>query len=278
MVLAELEAQRYDQTPVTSSDHKQVYGLAPVSYLRLLHSSRKSLSGTDPLLQTDDNILQIHPTGELQAFEVSLSGFLLNLHRTPALLLAVHFDGEVKVHGLVTASDLNHRSLRRLLYECISSLETDLAALVRRECGDPWEWIAKLGEERQIRIVGGWEIARRRGMDIDPIANTSLTDLLQIVGKSKAVLELMGYRSRSEFEDQTGRIPDLRNRIMHAVRPFLLDAAGIPNLIRSIDGMEALDAGLAISLGKPVQPMTEWDLYKDEILWENAPFLVRPDN
>ena len=96
-----------------------------------------------------------------------------------------------------------------------------MASLVQRHFRDPWEWLGRLNEESQVRILGFWELSKRMGVDIGPVAATMLPQLFNIVGRTKPLLDLLGYK-RVEFESVTGRIAKLRNCVMHPVRPLIL--------------------------------------------------------
>ncbi|MEA3225775.1 MAG: hypothetical protein U9Q07_07465, partial [Planctomycetota bacterium] len=102
------------------------------------------------------------------------------------------------------------------------------------------DWISKLSEEHQVRIIGYWELSKRRGVDIGPIEAIMLSQLIQIVSKTKDLLKLLGFRSRNEFDSGAGKIPELRNCVMHPVRPLILgykDVAAVHKTIRFVEDL-----------------------------------------
>jgi hypothetical protein len=101
--------------------------------------------------------------------------------------------------------------------------QLDLATLVKREFADPWDWIERLDERSQPQVLGYWELAKRKGVDVGPVAATTLSQLLGVVAKRKDLLQRLGFASRNAFEEETGSIPDTRNKVMHPVRPLVLN-------------------------------------------------------
>ena len=76
-------------------------------------------------------------------------------------------------YGLLTISDLNRHGLRGALYRLFSEVESGLAKLIETSLGEPWEWIRVLTESHQVGILGYWELSKRKGIDIGPIAATT---------------------------------------------------------------------------------------------------------
>ena len=129
--------------------------------------------------------------------------------------------------GLFTRADLNRHPFRAEIYFALAHLESELAQLIRRSFDDPWDWLDLLSEEKQARIIGYWEISKRRGVDHGPVGAAMLTELLQIATKSDRLRKLLGFESKKLFKSATGRIPDLRNQIMHPVRPLIVDESSV---------------------------------------------------
>lgn len=129
--------------------------------------------------------------------------------------------------GLLTRSDLNKHPMRAPIYTLLAHLEDRLAGLVRRSYpGDPWAtWISKLNPENQVRVLGYWELSKRRGVDIGPVAGTTLTDLLTVVERDAVLLERLRYPSRSQFKQRKDDSIELRNQVMHPVRLLVTEDA-----------------------------------------------------
>ena len=54
-----------------------------------------------------------------------------------------------------------------------------------------------------------------------------MSQLIQVAAKNKDVLSRLGYSKRTEFDKETGVIPELRNCVMHPVRPLVLSQADV---------------------------------------------------
>ncbi|MGH9427157.1 MAG: hypothetical protein ACRD2L_12745 [Terriglobia bacterium] len=77
-------------------------------------------------------------------------------------------------------------------------------------------------------------------MDIGPLAAATLSNLLAVIQTSRGILEELGYESVGAFRECTGSLPEFRNRIMHAVRPLILDHDDVKKLYRAARVLEML--------------------------------------
>lgn len=136
--------------------------------------------------------------------------------------------------GLLTISDLNRHPLRAELYSLMSHAEVELATLVEKAFPDAWTWIRSLNEGHQVGILGYWELSRRRGVDVGPVAATTLSQLIQVVSRSKNLLARLGFQSRNEFDLPTGSIPELRNVVIHPVRPLILEHGDVSRVRETV--------------------------------------------
>ena len=133
-------------------------------------------------------------------------------------------------------SDLNRHAMRSCLYDALAMLESELARLIERRYTDVWEWVQYLNEEAQVRVLGYWELTRRRDLDVGPIAATTLTHLLHVLASDKRLLTALGFNSKNQFENMAGRIPRLRNSVMHPVRPLVLSPADAASVLATLLG------------------------------------------
>jgi len=146
----------------------------------------------------------------------------------------------VQIYGLVTRSDLNKHPIRLAIFDCLARFEQGLARLVSAAFDEPWEWIRKLSPESQVRILGYMALSERRGVEHKPVAGAMLPDLLNVIAKTPALLRRLGFRSRGEFDDPTGGLADIRNRVMHPVRPLVLgeeDVRSIRDVLTTADDL-----------------------------------------
>lgn len=132
--------------------------------------------------------------------------------------------------GLLTRSDLNKHRFRSIIYSLLANLELKLASLVEESFEDHWDWVSHLNEDKQARVIGYWELSERRGVDVGPVGAATLTEMFTVIAKTERLRSLLGYTSRKSFDEAVGRIPDLRNQIMHPVRPLITDGENIVKL------------------------------------------------
>ena len=224
-IVSLLEDHGYDQAPVCDREQQVVYGLVNTSTLRDLMQAGKTLERNKIGAQAEQLFFHI---GAFTKIEQLFS----KLAQKQAVLVIRESDATEyglwqSCLGLLTISDLNRHQLRASLYLILSTLESALARLVERSFSDPWEWVKTLNKTHQVGVLGYWELSKRRGVDIGPIAATTLAQLIQVVSRSKELLHNIGFSSRSQFEEQTGQVPELRNSVMHPVRPLILDQSDV---------------------------------------------------
>ena len=231
-VLAELENRGLDQAPVYGSDQISVLGLISTKRLRELSQSGEQVDGNDPEIRNEAHFLRTGPF-------LTLEKLLFTLSERRAVFVvresSATENGYTETnYGLLTISDLNRHALRGALYTLFSLLESGLASMIQNSFSESWEWIRTLGENHQVGILGYWELSRRKGVDVGPIAAVTLAQLIQVVSRNKALLSVLGFNSRSEFEKATAHIPETRNWVMHPVRPLILDSADVAKLRETV--------------------------------------------
>lgn len=234
-ILAKLETNGFDQAPVYDPTGKHVLGLISTERLRDISAKNGEVAADDSEIRSDDHNLCIGGFLDLETLLSTMS------KRRAVFVIRESDATEHGYHawnyGLLTISDLNRHGLRGALYRLFSEVESGLAKLIETSLGEPWEWIRVLTESHQVGILGYWELSKRKGIDIGPIAATTLTQLLQVVARSKELQSILGYNSRSEFEKTSGHIPEIRNRVMHPVRPLVLgmeDVAFLRDTVSSV--------------------------------------------
>ena len=179
---------------------------------------------------------------------VDLNRLLTALRNRPAILVGPEMGADappIVWTGFLTIYDLNRHYFRALLYSLIAELEVSLASTIEAGWRDPWDWIEILNEEEQARIIGYWRLAERRHADIGPTAAFMLTQLLKVTGRDKRTLTDLGFQSKSEFEQMSGSFPELRNQIMHPVRPLILRPQDTERLADRIEKLRDLNLRFA---------------------------------
>lgn len=205
-LLDELAAHDYDQAPVATPD-RGVVGTVPIEALRELHATDRPLTPDHPAVET----AQFQPL-------TRLDHVLQVLAQTRAALVASNGSPT----GLVTVSDLNKHPVRAVLYGIFADLEIALASLIGRHHPNPNTWLDRLTEDHRVYVLGFWEVTKRAGMDIGPLAGCTLTQLLAVVEADPLIREALGFASRTQAGRVVGSLPKLRNKVMHPVRPLVL--------------------------------------------------------
>ncbi|MFQ5913344.1 MAG: hypothetical protein ACE5JS_09185 [Nitrospinota bacterium] len=219
-ILSELERRGYDQAPVYHVEKKCLLGLVETERLRRLYNKGEPLSSDDPAVCDEAHRFEIGAS-------VTVEQVLDKMGQRRAILVirkSLATEPGERNYGLLTMSDLNRQHFRAALYPLLAELESEMARLVESEFENPLDWVNVLTENHQVQVLGYWEVTKLRGVDIgSPIAGTTLSQLINVISKSKAVRERLGYGSGEKFKEQSGKIPCLRNRVMHPVRPLVLN-------------------------------------------------------
>lgn len=220
-----LKQHDFEHTPVLD-----VPGTVRTSYLEQLLAAGAPLSPDDPAIT---KILLDAGTELEQALEtVAVENAVLVVHNG-------------SLAGLLTLSDLNKHALRSVLYAFFANLEVDLAETISRLCPDPWEWIPQLPEDQQVHVIGYWEVTKRKGVDIGPLAGCTLTQLLKTIASIEKLRQEFGFKNRKAAEEVCGSLPMLRNSVMHPVRPLVTKPEDVQQIVRSIRNLNHLTGTLA---------------------------------
>jgi len=187
---------------------------------------RRDLEGCDPSVPASGAVVLVEALPAVRP-EDPVRIAIERLVEHPCLVVRETASGRFR--GIVHYSDLNKHAVRSNTYLWISALEMGLARLVRRRCPDFEEWLRVLDENRQILILGRFELERRRRMELDPIEATDLSDLLKIVRLVPRLLEAYGM-SKKQFEKTTGHLVRIRHAAMHPVRSVVRSHEDLRNL------------------------------------------------
>lgn len=231
-VLEDLRTFGLDQAPVYSAGRDRLLGVVSLERLQDLFHAQLPLEATEPELNDPDVFLVATPFVTCVALFQALAArrALIVMDYSPSGTIA----GPLKPEGLLTLSDLNRHIIRGSIYSIFAELESRLAREIDREFEEPWHWIQMLGEDHQVRILGSWDLTRRRGVDVGPTTAATLAQLLQVSARCRPLLDRLGYPSRKAFEDATGSLALLRNSVMHPVRPLVLGSADVTRAHRSL--------------------------------------------
>lgn len=151
--------------------------------------------------------------------------------------------------GIVSTADINRPLFRSHIYTMLVILETSLGQLIMDEFGDDWGAIRLLSEGTQKRIKEFYDEERAEGVDLSPVTNTTLSDLFHIATESNNVWRLMDFDHPNELRPIAHRINDLRNTIMHPVRPLIVNEREVDELIAAVHEIEMLTDRLMKRIG-----------------------------
>jgi hypothetical protein len=247
-LLSKLEESGFDQAPVYDSSKHNYWGLAETSYLRSLFESGQSLRSDDPIIRNENREFHV---GSF----VTIFGLLEKMTTQRAVIVIEDSDNTEYGHcqaiwGLFTISDLNRHAVRSSIYHLLADVEAGLAKWLEFNVADPWEWLNKLEEEQQVRVIGFWELSKRQGVDVGPYAALTLSQLVNIISRLEGAAVRLGYQSRSQFDKAKGPLPNLRNRVMHPVRPLVLTHADVASVNSSVLILEDVREKVEALLGK----------------------------
>jgi hypothetical protein len=145
---------------------------------------------------------------------------------------------DVAIYGLITISDLNRREVRKAAYELVLDLEDALARLVKGRFREPWDWINHVDEWAQMRILGQWELTKRRGMEINPVEAAMLKELLAVIRDSSVLRKALEFPTGKEFTAISRKVVEFRNLVMHPTRPLVLGPTDVIRANEAIVFME----------------------------------------
>ncbi len=137
-----------------------------------------------------------------------------------------------EVVGVVTIADINKMPARTYLYNLIAELEVKLAAAIHHHYdGDDVAVLDLLGKTETTQTIRAMSPSMRTtGVDIGALQLLTLSDLVNVLAKTRALFEEMDFRSRSHVEDQLNGIASYRNNVMHSVRPLLTTSHEVKKL------------------------------------------------
>jgi len=128
------------------------------------------------------------------------------------------------VVGLVTPGDLNKIEVRAYVYNLVGQLEIGLGKMVREAYPDESKVLGELSDKRRGEIERLWQQTQSGNVDLGVVACLNLVDLFHVIRKNDLLYGLLGYTSGSKVGDELEPLNELRNCVMHPVRPFVWDA------------------------------------------------------
>lgn len=230
-VISEAEAKGYDFLPLVELDGSLI-GIAPVPRLRSLIGSRIS--------RDDDEVGAVSIPDRLSILE-------LLKHLAENGVVAVLDTDNARPEGwfaLLTPADLNRHVFRGYLYPLFALLESELARLIAteydletRETVD--KFVKKIPKYNRATVLGRWELDKIDNVETGLLAGCTLSDLLEILRQTKPLVHRIGI-SGNKLSTLSNSLNDLRNEVMHPVRPIVRGEDGVNELLNNITDLISL--------------------------------------
>lgn len=227
-LVATAELSRYDHLMVANEQNLPV-GILSIRSARLCVSQ---------MFRVEDLGSDIW-THELQRYS-PVGDILEKLSAVGAVIVRNSAADGSNVAGLLTVSDLNRARFRFEVYPIVAQLELNLSNFIEAFVPDPWTWIDSLSDDKQVRVIGRWEVERRKHVDTSPINSLTLSELINIIGKIPKLYRMLGYESGKKFTVAVKGFVDVRNQVMHPVRPLVVDSAAVKLLRVYLANMEQM--------------------------------------
>ncbi|TXK60999.1 hypothetical protein [Alkalisalibacterium limincola] len=223
-----LTSASFDFAPVRCRE--QVIGLLATNDAISLHESGALVSSDLACLRTD-----------CIDFASDQGALLEVLSHTHAVLVRSRESHISSIVGMVTISDLNRHAFRSAIYPLLAQLEVLLADHLEKVFShDPWQWLERIEEPRLAPLLGAWELQKRRGIDVSPVVNLNLSQLMNLFAKIPALrASLRGWPKR-RISDSASQLTQLRNQIMHPVRTLVLSKDDVQKLRSTLIDVEQL--------------------------------------
>jgi len=84
------------------------------------------------------------------------------------------------------------------------------------------------------------EFAKSRGTDPHAVEAATLTELMKVVAKSKSLLKGLDDLKRKRYEHAASEIVNIRNVVMHPVRPLIRDQESVRKLAGALQTVDEL--------------------------------------
>lgn len=139
-------------------------------------------------------------------------------------------DDDNQLVGLVHVSDLNRQVIRAYFYLLISATEIGLAAIISTAFrGDDWQQL--VSPKRLEAAVGRHRREMQAGVELTLLETVDFDILLEVVRSSPQIA--FPIETGSLGGDQVAQLRDLRNAVMHSVKPMISGQRDAGQLLKS---------------------------------------------
>ena len=239
-VIAKAEEARVRSVPIVGDDDK-CHGAIYLTKLKEIAASNRELTPQDATIACN-----------VMPHLVPVSALLKQLGADGVVLHSADPDADdydAAWFGIVSTADLNRPIFRAHIYQMMVILETSLGQLIMDDFGDDWGAIRLLSDNTQHRIKEFYDEERAEGVDLSPVTNATLSDLFHITTESNRIWSLIGYEHPNELRPIAHRINDLRNTIMHPVRPLIVSEKDLQEIVTAVNDVEDVTDRLMKQIG-----------------------------
>lgn len=221
-VVQEMKVRNFDQAPVSGS-HGQIIGLIERAKVEWICDNGVELE------ESSESI-----TRSFLASESSIIQLLECLTETRSILL----QRDNETFAFINYSDLNRYRFRAKIYPGFAEIEVRMADLVQNAYSDHWQWLKNLSDERKANILGYRAVAEYKNVETTFTDGLYFSDLINIVKAKDSPLRK--YIEDDRVTLRFGQLINLRNIVMHPVRPLVSKPEGVQALLSNLRFMNSL--------------------------------------
>lgn len=142
---------------------------------------------------------------------------------------------------IITASDLNKRRVREMLYVVIGGVSAKLSSKIEVEHPES----RALFKYLRPGTIGRWEKENLKDLHLHIAEHMTLLDMMQVVqGSSGEFVRECGFESKSDVET-LNQINSVRNHVMHPNRSLIRSRDDIPKVIDAVEESQRILENMA---------------------------------
>jgi len=120
-----------------------------------------------------------------------------------------------KIDRIVTRSDLQKAPVRMLIFGFISILEMYFLSIIKKSYQNEF-WIQYLNKNRVVAAKKVYSLRKEKNEALELIDCIQFSDKRVILLNNKALLEHIGFKSKTSFDKFIKKVEKIRNKIAHS--------------------------------------------------------------
>ncbi|WP_445486849.1 hypothetical protein [Niallia sp. 03133] len=141
-----------------------------------------------------------------------------------------------QIKKLITVADLQKQPIRMLVFGLISMLEMNLVELIKQNYAHE-QWKACLNENRIQKAIEIFRMRKNKNEGLGLIDCLQLSDKGEIILKTPSLLDMLGFRSKTEVKQFFKAIEELRNNTAHSQEYVYEDFTDFLDIITRMEKM-----------------------------------------